>query len=632
MDSWTYGVALSGHQFPLVTASGTMAANYDTEQLSGCISKDGGQWTALTNDISGIADTAGANRGEAGWYCISEITATEMQCYTWAIKVCADSGCLVQGIVGTNQSGPATALDVSGHHNILVAVSTCPQGTWDEPWADREVATSGMNKILTAVSGCPGGTWDEALTDHTDAGSFGEEVPTHATPTEVNSQVDTALADIDLDHLTNNGTAVPAVAAGTFLDQIMDDGTETYSRTTDSLQAIRDRGDAAWTTGAGTGLTALATGTAQAGAAGTITLAAGASSTNDLYNGARIMIHTGTGAGQSRIITDYNGTTKVASIAPNWVTNPSSDSEYEIQAADSSLGTIQNDGQSVTDLKDFVDVGYDPTDNVVLISGLHKTLTAVSGATAGVWDEPWADREVATSGMHKILTAVSGATAGVWIEPWADRQVGASGLHKMLTATSGLAIDVSGNHNILVAVSGGTAGVWIEPWADRQVGASGLNKILVAVSGLAIDVSGNHNILQAVSGGTAGVWDEPFADRIVGTSGLHQVLVATSGLAIDVSGNHAILVAVSGLTNDVSGLPGIMTQVSNIIDVAGADTSGTLPYDLFLIKNVVLPTSSCIDKRYSPYRWYYDINLDGDTSSYWEISDDANTAMKGRIV
>lgn len=39
------------------------------------------------------------------------------------------------------------------------------------------------------------------------------------------------------------------------LDEIMDDGTAVFDRTTDSLQAIRDRGDAAWITGGGGGLT-----------------------------------------------------------------------------------------------------------------------------------------------------------------------------------------------------------------------------------------------------------------------------------------------------------------------------------------------------------------------------------------
>lgn len=69
-------------------------------------------------------------------------------------------------------------------------------------------------------------------------------------------------------------------------------------------------------------------GTAQAGAAGTITLASEASSTDDYYNGAVVKIVSGTGAGQSRQIIDYVGSTRVATVDANWVTNPSSDSVY----------------------------------------------------------------------------------------------------------------------------------------------------------------------------------------------------------------------------------------------------------------------------------------------------------------
>jgi len=73
-------------------------------------------------------------------------------------------------------------------------------------------------------------------------------ISTRATPAQVNTEVDTALADVNLDHLVGTATAIPAVPAGTYIDQIMDDGTAVYDRTTDSLQAIRDRGDAAWST------------------------------------------------------------------------------------------------------------------------------------------------------------------------------------------------------------------------------------------------------------------------------------------------------------------------------------------------------------------------------------------------
>lgn len=71
-----------------------------------------------------------------------------------------------------------------------------------------------------------------------------------------------------------------------------------------------------------TGLKPIHAGTNQAGANGSITLDPSASSVNDFYKGARIYLTLGTGAGQSRLCTGYNGTTKVATIEPNWITNP----------------------------------------------------------------------------------------------------------------------------------------------------------------------------------------------------------------------------------------------------------------------------------------------------------------------
>ena len=139
---------------------------------------------------------------------------------------------------------------------------------------------------------------------------------------------------------TDNTAGMNSLTDRATIDALLDDGTTAYDRTTDSLQEIRDRGDSAWTTGgAGSGLTALASDTAQAGAAGTITLAAGESATSDLFNGTRILIHTGTGAGQGRIITDYDGGTKIATVLPVWTTNPDNTSQYEIQAADGMIGT-----------------------------------------------------------------------------------------------------------------------------------------------------------------------------------------------------------------------------------------------------------------------------------------------------
>ena len=69
---------------------------------------------------------------------------------------------------------------------------------------------------------------------------------------------------------------------------------------------------------------------AQAGAASTITLATTASATDDFYNGNLVFLRDGTGAGQTAIITDYVGSTRVATINGSWVTNPDTTTEYEL--------------------------------------------------------------------------------------------------------------------------------------------------------------------------------------------------------------------------------------------------------------------------------------------------------------
>ena len=79
-------------------------------------------------------------------------------------------------------------------------------------------------------------------------------------------------------------------------------------------------------------------GTAQAGAAGSITLASGDVATDDILNGTVIEIVSGTGAGQSRVITDSVDSTDVCSVEPNWVTDPSSDSVYRVWVAPPSAG------------------------------------------------------------------------------------------------------------------------------------------------------------------------------------------------------------------------------------------------------------------------------------------------------
>jgi hypothetical protein len=135
-------------------------------------------------------------------------------------------------------------------------------------------------------------------------------------------------------------------------------------------------------------------GTAQAGAAGTITLAAGESATNDLYRGDRVQIIAGTGLGEHGIITAYAGGTKVATMSENWVVQPDNTSEYILVPADADVETWQH--TTVTGDGDWAQLQTDATAILVdtgttipgllpaaLVGGLMSSnVTAISTSTA----------------------------------------------------------------------------------------------------------------------------------------------------------------------------------------------------------------------------------------------------------
>lgn len=78
---------------------------------------------------------------------------------------------------------------------------------------------------------------------------------------------------------------------------------------------------------------AIASGTATAGGASTITLAVGSSGSDDFYNNYAIAISSGTGSGQSRLISDYVGGTRVATVSVAWTTPPDATSVYAITSS-----------------------------------------------------------------------------------------------------------------------------------------------------------------------------------------------------------------------------------------------------------------------------------------------------------
>src|SRR3990172_7391254 len=135
----------------------------------------------------------------------------------------------------TNAAGVDIAADIIAVKADTAAILTDTGTTLDAALA---VVDANVDAILvdTAVIGAAGGGL-------TDLGGMSTTMKA-----QVETEANDALVANNLDHIALTAVAIPAIPAGTYIDQMMDDGTAVYDRTTDSLQAIRDRGDAAWDT------------------------------------------------------------------------------------------------------------------------------------------------------------------------------------------------------------------------------------------------------------------------------------------------------------------------------------------------------------------------------------------------
>lgn len=203
--------------------------------------------------------------------------------------------------------------------------------------------------------------WDEALAGHVTAGTYGKavaDIETDVTAiladtnelqtnqgnwlTATGFATSAALATVDSNVdaiLVDTGTTLPATlttiegkidTVDTNVDSILvDTGTDiparfdgiegaTFDTATDSLEALRNRGDAAWTTGAGGTPPQLLQNTTIATLASqtSFTLTAG-SADNDAYNGAVAVITDSATSTQKAVgsVLDYVGSTKTVTLA-----------------------------------------------------------------------------------------------------------------------------------------------------------------------------------------------------------------------------------------------------------------------------------------------------------------------------
>jgi hypothetical protein len=157
--------------------------------------------------------------------------------------------------------------------------------------------------------------------------------------------------------------------------------------------------------------------TAQAGAAGTLTLDASASAVDDFYKGALIVLTGGTGAGQSRLCSGYTGSSKVAAVIPNWTTTPDNTSTFSVlpqgtgnlthvngsvispsSTLDANLVSISGD----TTAADNLEAALDGTGGVALTANVTGNVSGNVGGSVG---------SVATGGIAAASFAASAIDA-----------------------------------------------------------------------------------------------------------------------------------------------------------------------------------------------------------------------------
>jgi hypothetical protein len=150
-------------------------------------------------------------------------------------------------------------------------------------------------------------------------------------------------------------------------------------------------------------------GTAQAGLAGSITLAATADATNDdMYEDALVSIISGTGAGQVRAILSYTASTRVATVHEDWVVIPDATSVYVVAGSSASNvhAIADSSAAALNILADYDGTGYDKANSTIGTTTTNTDMRGTdSAATAAALATAQADLDIITGADGVTIAA-----------------------------------------------------------------------------------------------------------------------------------------------------------------------------------------------------------------------------------
>ena len=648
--TWQYGVVLSGLTFPLQTASGTfVATNYGSGGLSGSISVNGGPWTAL-----GYLRINVSTPGN-GMYTITSLSSVEMSSYTWAVMITATSGCIAQGIIGTNLSGPARATDVSALAGTLVAVSALPVAVASgflpilTAVSNTNNNISGLPGMMTAVSGIWKSvsalnniasidysgialqTWNTVISTATSSVTFGG-----ALVADISSIVGGSVNISSIANQVWNTVQTTATSATTF------GGMVNVSGLVGILTAVSNI-PLAVASGFSPILTAVSANSMSSYAGQVWNTYSATYSSGPTFGGMHMQAASGilatlvavsaiplaVASGWVGVSAELGILTAVSAIplavASGWV---GLSTEQGILTAVSNITATVNLSAVANQVWNTL---LSENTSSTTFGNLQNTGGSVnlSAVANQVWNTLLANNTSATTFGNLQNAGGSVNLSAVALQVWNTVQTTATS-----ATTFGGMVNVSGLNNILTAVSNIPLAV-----ASGWVGVSAELGILTAISAIPLAVaSGFAPVLTAVSNVPLAV-----ASGWVGVSGNNSILTAVSALVNSVSGLQGLQTSVSGIPLAVgsgwvgcSGMNGVMGAVSGVPSAVGliscqdTDTlvSGTLAHTARMLRwfswgNLV------IDKTYSPQRLYLQTDATN-VSSWWSLTDNAGSTNRTR--
>ena len=324
--------------------------------------------------------------------------------------------------------------------------------------------------------------------------------------------------------------------------------------------------------------------TAQAGTATTVTLDASASSSDDAYNNMQIEIVSGTGAGNKEFITDYNGTTKVATVSGWTLANPSSDSVFVIRG----FGTLP--GASAPTAAQVADAVWDePRADHTSSGSFGEFLQPIRIATAQAGGASTITLDASASStndlyQYNIVRILSGTGAGQ------SRQIsGYVGSSKVATVSIAW-ITQPDNTSVFVllelgvdaaTVSAIADGVWDELRAEHIAAGSFGERVRADVTQISGDTTAADN-LESYCDGTTPIPSNATQISGDGTAAdnLEALLDGTGGVTLtgNITGNLSGSVgSVTGAVASVTGAVGSVTgAVGSVTGNVGGNVVGSI--------------------------------------------------------